>query len=91
MPYLDFLQYEYFGNTLQNYLIAVGIFIISLIIAVVIRFVLVGVLKKYAKKTKTSVSSYVRKEERLLTLFPKHHGTLEPLEFPVFVELSGVV
>lgn len=51
----EFLQYSYFGNTLQNYLIAIGIFITSIIIAVILRFVIVGILNKYAKKTKTKL------------------------------------
>lgn len=55
MSSFEFLQYSYFGNTVQNYMIAGGIFLLSLILAVILRFVLVGILKKYAKKTKTQL------------------------------------
>ena len=65
MPYLEFLQYEYFGNSVQNYLTAAGIFVIALIIAVVLRIVLVGFLKKYAKKTKTEL------DDTLILIFNK--------------------
>lgn len=55
MSSLEFLQYTYFGNSVQNYAISAGIFVISIFIAVILRFIIVGILKKYAKKTKTKL------------------------------------
>ena len=65
MSYAEILQYSYFGNTVQNYVIAGGIFIASLILAVILRVVLVGILKKYTKKTKTKL------DDTLVLIFNK--------------------
>ncbi|MFC1599575.1 mechanosensitive ion channel family protein [Patescibacteria group bacterium] len=55
MSSFEFLQYTYFGNSVQNYLIACGFFVFSIIVAIVLRFVIVGILRKYAKKTKNKL------------------------------------
>lgn len=61
MPYLDFLQYSYFGNTLLSYLIAAGIFILFLIGAVILNFFLNRFFIKFAKKTKTKFDDTLMK------------------------------
>lgn len=59
MSSLEFLQYSYFGNTVQNYFIAIGLFVISIVISVVLRFVVIGIFKKYAKRTKTKLDDTI--------------------------------
>jgi len=61
MSSLAFLQYSYFGNTLQNYLIATGIFLISIIFAFIFNAILKGIFIKFAKKTKTQLDDTVLK------------------------------
>lgn len=61
MSSLDFLQYSYFGNTVQGYLIAGGIFLSSIIIALVLNAILKGIFIKFAKKTKTQLDDTVLK------------------------------
>jgi MscS family membrane protein len=55
MSYLNFLQYSYFGNTLQTYFIATGIFILSLIGAVILNVIIRKTFSKFAKKTETKL------------------------------------
>lgn len=59
MPYLDFLQYSYLNNTVQAYLIALGIFIASIIFSVFLNHMVKGVFRKYAMKTKTKLDDTV--------------------------------
>lgn len=56
---MEFLQYSYFGNTIQNYLIAAGVFLVFLISGTILRFVLTKVIKKLAKKTKTKLDDTI--------------------------------
>ena len=51
--YLEFLQLSYFGNTLQNYLISLGILLVILLFIRVLKGRVFSRLKKWAKKTKT--------------------------------------
>ena len=59
MPSLEFLQYTYLGNTVQHYLIAVGIFVLFLIGAAILHLVIKNVFKKLAKKTKTKLDDTI--------------------------------
>ncbi len=59
MPYFEFLQYSYFGNTLERYAIAVGIFILFIIAAIILNFLVKGIFQKYAIKTKTKLDDTV--------------------------------
>lgn len=59
MPYFEFLQYSYFGNTLERYLIAVGIFILFIICAVILNFLVKGVFQRFAIKTRTKLDDTV--------------------------------
>jgi len=52
---MEFLQYTYFGNSVQNYLIATGIFVLFLFLAIIVKFVVIGIFRKFAKKTKTKL------------------------------------
>ncbi|MBU1446003.1 mechanosensitive ion channel family protein [Patescibacteria group bacterium] len=56
---LDFLQYSYFGNTIQNYLIATGIFLVAILATVVFNVIIKGIFIKFAKKTKTELDDTV--------------------------------
>ncbi len=55
----EFLQYSYFGNTVQNYLIAVGIFVVSLIVAGILSILVRKVLVKLCKKTETKLDDII--------------------------------
>lgn len=59
MSYLNFLQYSYFGNTLQSYLIATGIFVLSLIGAVILNIIIKKTFNKFAKNTKTKLDDTI--------------------------------
>lgn len=53
------LQQSYLGNTVYDYVLAVGIFLLSLIVFSVIRNHILGRLEKWAKKTKTDLDDEV--------------------------------
>ncbi|MFC1655964.1 mechanosensitive ion channel family protein [Patescibacteria group bacterium] len=59
MPYFEFLQYSYFGNTLERYLLAIGIFVLFIFGAVILNFLVKRVFQKYAIKTKTKLDDTV--------------------------------
>ncbi len=59
MPSLEFLQYSYLGNTVQQYLIAVGVFVLFLLGAAILRLVISNIFKKLAKKTKTKLDDTI--------------------------------
>ncbi len=59
MPSIQFLQYSYFGNTIQNYLTAVIIFVIFLFAASVLRISIKKIFEKFAKKTKTKLDDTI--------------------------------
>jgi MscS family membrane protein len=59
MSYLEFLQYSYYGNTVQQYLIAVGIFLLFLIGAVILNIIVQHLFRKYAIDTKTKLDDTV--------------------------------
>lgn len=61
----EFLNQTYFNNTVQQYLTALGIFIVGIICVHVFKVVVVGAFKKWAKKTETTVDDFlVRGVER---------------------------
>lgn len=51
--------YSYFGNTGQDYLYALGIFIISLLILYIIKFIILNRVKALAKKTKSRIDDII--------------------------------
>lgn len=55
MSSLEFLQYSYFGNTIQHYLIAIAIFVVAVFFAVFLRVLIQKFFKKLAKKTKNEL------------------------------------
>jgi MscS family membrane protein len=56
---LQFLQYSYFGNTVQNYLTAVIIFVIFLVAASILKITIKKIFQKFAKKTKTKLDDTI--------------------------------
>ncbi|MCD6109801.1 mechanosensitive ion channel family protein [bacterium] len=59
MSSINFLQYSYFGNTIQTYLVAAGIFVVSLIIAIILNIIIRKTFNKFAKKTKTKLDDTI--------------------------------
>lgn len=53
--YNQILSLSYFGNTVQSYLIAFGIFIVLLIVFKIFKQIILTRIKKWAKKTKTDI------------------------------------
>lgn len=51
----DYLQQSYFGNTILNYIIALGIFILGIIVVKIFKIVVLRRLKKWAKATDTTI------------------------------------
>jgi len=63
----EFLMREFYGNTIQDYLIAIAVIIASIIIMQVFKFYIIKKLKKLAKKTKTNV------DDMVIEIFNKLH------------------
>lgn len=59
MSYQEFLQYSYFGNTMSNYLIAITIFVASLVGALILKIIIQKAFNKFAKKTKTKLDDTI--------------------------------
>ena len=57
----EFLSQMYFGNTIEAYLIAVGIFIGSIIIIKIVEKIVLYRLKKWAEKTETTLDDFLIK------------------------------
>jgi small-conductance mechanosensitive channel len=57
----NFLNQSFWGNTVQSYIIAVGIFIIGLILVKVLQKIILHRLKKWANKTETSIDDLLIK------------------------------
>ncbi|MBN1494880.1 mechanosensitive ion channel family protein [Candidatus Peregrinibacteria bacterium] len=55
----DFLQYEYFGNTIQNYLVAAGIFLLFVFGSIVLHFLIKNIFGKLAEKTATKIDDTI--------------------------------
>jgi MscS family membrane protein len=59
MGTLDFLQYQYFGNTLERYLIALGVFFLFLFGAIILHFLIKNIFGKIAEKTETKIDDTI--------------------------------
>ncbi|MDB9311479.1 mechanosensitive ion channel family protein [Spirulina sp. CS-785/01] len=57
MQGVEILQTEFLGNTLTDYLIALGIILIGFIVLNIVRSIVVGSIKKWAKRTSTQLDN----------------------------------
>ncbi len=57
-----FLNQSFLGNTFEKYIIALGIFLGSLIIIIIFKKVILSRLKKWSEKTKTDLDDFLIKE-----------------------------
>jgi small-conductance mechanosensitive channel len=57
----EFLNQTFWGNTIQAYLIAAGIFIVSLILVKILLKIVLFRLNKWAKKTETTIDDLIIK------------------------------
>lgn len=57
----NFLQQSYFGNTILNYIIAIGIFILGIIMIRIFKVVILKRLKRWAEATKTTLDDLLIK------------------------------
>ncbi|MBE0570376.1 MAG: mechanosensitive ion channel family protein [Ignavibacteriaceae bacterium] len=57
----DYLNQTFWGNTVQSYIIAAGIFIIGLIIVKILQKIVLRRLKKWAEKTETTLDDLLIK------------------------------
>ncbi len=55
----EFLNQIYFGNTIQKYIVAIGIFVLVIIVVKVFRLIVLRRLKKWAEKTKTTIDDFI--------------------------------
>lgn len=55
----DWLQFVLLGNTVQTWLIALGIILVLLLLVRIIRTILLKKLKKWAEKTETTVDDFI--------------------------------
>lgn len=55
----DWLQYIFLGNTIQNWLIAIGIMLLLMLMIRIIRNIVLARLKKWAEKTHTSLDDFI--------------------------------
>ena len=55
----EWLQYVFLGNTVQTWLIAIGIILLLLLIVRIIRTIVLKRLKKWAEKTETTVDDFI--------------------------------
>ena len=55
----ELLKYSIWGNTLQKYIIALGIFIAGLIIVTIFKKIILSRLKKWAEKTTTTIDDFI--------------------------------
>ncbi len=55
MNYISILSYNFFGSTIQDYLIAIGVFAISLIILKTFKLVALRKIKKLTSQTQTEI------------------------------------
>lgn len=58
----EFLNQSFYGNTLYNYAVAIGIFIIGIIILKIFKKIILSRLKKWSEKTTTTVDDFLVKE-----------------------------
>lgn len=57
----EFLNQSYWGNTIQSYLIAVGIFIVGLILVKILEKIVLYRFKKWAERTETTIDDLLIK------------------------------
>jgi small-conductance mechanosensitive channel len=55
----DFLNQIYFGNTILEYITAIGIFVLVIIVVKIFRIVVLKRLKKWAAKTQTTIDDFI--------------------------------
>ena len=55
----EWLQYVFLGNTVQTWLIAIGIILLLLLVVRIIRTIVLKKLKKWAEKTETTVDDFI--------------------------------
>ena len=55
----DFLNQTYFGNTILNYITAIGIFILVIVVVKIFRLIVLKQLKKWAEKTQTTIDDFI--------------------------------
>ena len=55
----DFLNQIFFGNTIQKYIVAIGIFVLVIIVVKIFRLIVLRRLKKLAEKTKTTIDDFI--------------------------------
>lgn len=86
MSQLTFLQYTYFGNTLQDYLIATIIFAASILGAVILNVIIRKAFHRFAKKTKTklddTILQIVQKVVVFIIILGGVYFGLKSLNFP---------
>ncbi|AYB31395.1 mechanosensitive ion channel family protein [Chryseolinea soli] len=54
----DLLNQKYFGNTVQDYLIAAGVILLGMSLMAVFKKIILGRLKKWSEKTETNLDNY---------------------------------
>jgi len=59
MGTFDFLQYQYFGNTVEKYLIALGVFFLFMFGAIILHFLIKNIFGKIAEKTETKIDDTI--------------------------------
>src|SRR3990167_9914636 len=55
----DFLNQTFYGNTVYNYAVAVGIFILGIIVLIIFKKIILSRLKKWSEKTVTTVDDFL--------------------------------
>lgn len=55
----NFMNQTYFGNSVYEYAVALGIFIVGIIILTIFRKIILSRLKKWSEKTKTTVDDFL--------------------------------
>jgi len=55
----DFLNQIYFGSTILQYITAIGIFVLVIIVVKVFRIIVLRRLKKWAAKTQTTIDDFI--------------------------------
>jgi small-conductance mechanosensitive channel len=55
----DFLSQTYFGNTVLNYIIALGIFIVGIIVIKIFKTIVLNRLKKWSESTETQIDDFL--------------------------------
>jgi len=56
-----FLEYTFFNNTIFKYLVALGVFLVSLLVLKIFKMIIIGRLHKLAEKTSTNIDDILIK------------------------------